>query len=159
MCNRHRLYGCNRNLVQDDIGVKIAVLNPPIPPLSDTGSDVNNNSVVLNLYAGRVSFLLTGDIEREAEFELIARRSNLSVTVLKVGHSGSKTSTTAEFLAEVSPAAAVISVGKDNRFGHPSGEVIGRLEERLGAENIYRTDQQGTIEFITDGERLWVKLE
>jgi competence protein ComEC len=140
-------------------GMKIAVLNPPIPPLSDTGSDVNNNSVVLNLHAGRVSFLLTGDIEREAEFELIARRSNLSSTVLKVGHSGSKTSTTAEFLAEVSPAAAVISVGKDNRFGHPSGEVIDRLEERLGTENIYRTDEQGTIEFITDGERLWVRTK
>jgi competence protein ComEC len=140
-------------------GLKIAVLNPPIPPLSDTGSDVNNNSVVLNLYAGRVSFLLTGDIEQEAEFELIARGDDLSSTVLKVGHSGSKTSTTAEFLAEVSPAAAVISVGKDNRFGHPSGEVIGRLEERLGTENIYRTDEQGTIEFITDGERLWVRTK
>jgi competence protein ComEC len=140
-------------------GLKIAVLNPPIPPLSDTGSDANNNSVVLNLYAGRVSFLLTGDIEQEAEFELIARGDDLSGTVLKVGHSGSKTSTTAEFLAEVSPAAAVISVGKDNRFGHPGGEVIGRLEERLGTENIYRTDEQGTIEFITDGERLWVRTK
>jgi competence protein ComEC len=139
-------------------GVKIAVLNPSVSPLTGTNSDVNNNSVVLSLSAGRVSFLLTGDIEREAEFELIARGSNLSVTVLKVGHSGSKTSTTAEFLAEVSPGVAVISVG-ENSFGHPSGEVIDRLEERLGAENIYRTDQQGTIEFITDGERLWVKTK
>jgi competence protein ComEC len=139
-------------------GVKIAVLNPPASLLTGTNSDVNNNSVVLSLYAGRVSFLLTGDIEQEAEFELIARGSNLSGTVLKVGHSGSKTSTTAEFLAEVSPGVAVISVG-ENSFGHPSGEVIDRLEERLGAENIYRTDEQGTIEFITDGERLWVKTK
>jgi competence protein ComEC len=76
--------------------------------------------------------------------------------VLKVGHSGSKTSTTPEFLAEVSPGAAVISVG-ENSYGHPSGEVLNRLEEKLGAGNIFRTDQQGTIEFITDGERLWVK--
>jgi competence protein ComEC len=140
-------------------GVKIAVLNPQASPLTGTNSDVNNNSVVLNLYIGRVSFLLTGDIEREAEFELIARGDNLSSTVLKVGHSGSKTSTTAEFLVEVSPSVAVISVGKDNRFGHPSGEVIGRLEEKLGAGNIFRTDEQGTIEFITDGERLWVKTK
>jgi competence protein ComEC len=139
-------------------GVKIAVLNPPASLLTGTNSDVNNNSVVLSLYAGRVSFLLTGDIEQEAEFELIAWGSNLSGTVLKVGHSGSKTSTTAEFLAEVSPGVAVISVG-ENSFGHPSGEVIDRLEERLGAENIYRTDEQGTIEFITDGERLWVKTK
>jgi competence protein ComEC len=140
-------------------GVKIAVLNPPIPPLSDTNSDVNNNSVVLSLSAGRVSFLLTGDIEREAEFKLIARGDDLSGTVLKVGHSGSQTSTTAEFLAEVSPAVAVISVGKDNRFGHPSSDVMERLEERLGTGNIYRTDEQGTIEFITDGERLWVRTK
>jgi competence protein ComEC len=139
-------------------GVKIAVLNPPASLLTGTNSDVNNNSVVLSLYAGRVSFLLTGDIEQEAEFELIARGSNLSGTVLKVGHSGSKTSTTAEFLAEVSPRVAVISVG-ENSFGHPSGEVIGRLEERLGTGNIFRTDEQGTIEFITDGERLWVRTK
>jgi competence protein ComEC len=139
-------------------GVKIAVLNPPASPLIGTNSDINNNSVVLHLSAGEVSFLLTGDIEREAEFELITR-GNLSGTVLKVGHSGSATSTTAEFLAEVSPGVAVISVGKENRFGHPSGEVINRLEERLGTGNIFRTDQQGTIEFITDGERLWVKTK
>jgi competence protein ComEC len=138
-------------------GAIMEVLNPPKTLLSDTGSDTNNNSVVLRLRYGEVSFLLTGDIEREAEFELIAR-GNLSGTVLKVGHSGSATSTTAEFLAEVSPAAAVISVG-GNSFGHPSGEVIGRLEERLGAGNIYRTDELGTIEFITDGERLWVKTK
>jgi len=137
-------------------GVTMEVLNPPIPPLTGTNSDINNNSVVLNLSAGEVSFLLTGDIEREAEFELIARGSDLSGTVLKVGHSGSKTSTTPEFLAEVSPGAAVISVG-ENSYGHPSGEVLKRLEEKLGAGNIFRTDQRGTIEFITDGERLWVK--
>jgi competence protein ComEC len=137
-------------------GVKMEVLNPQIPPLTGTNSDINNNSVVLNLSAGGVSFLLTGDIEREAEFELIARGSDLSGTVLKVGHSGSATSTTPEFLTAVSPGAAVISVG-ENSYGHPSDEVIERLAEKLGAGNIYRTDQQGTIEFITDGERLWVK--
>jgi competence protein ComEC len=133
------------------------VLNPPVKLLSGTNSDINNNSVVLCLSAGEVSFLLTGDIEREAESGLIAGGENLSGTVLKVGHSGSKTSTTPEFLAEVSPGVAVISVG-ENSYGHPSGEVIERLEAELGAENIYRTDEQGTIEFITDGERLWVRL-
>jgi competence protein ComEC len=77
--------------------------------------------------------------------------------VLKVAHHGSKTSTTPDFLAAVNPVAAVISVG-ENRYGHPGDEVIERLEETLGAENIYRTDEQGTIEFITDGERLWVRV-
>jgi competence protein ComEC len=59
----------------------------------------------------------------------------------------------------VNPQLAVISVGADNRFGHPTPEVIDRLEEKLGSENIYRTDEQGTIEFITDGERLWVRVD
>jgi len=74
--------------------------------------------------------------------------------VLKVAHHGSDTSTTSEFLAVVNPQLAVISVGADNRFGHPSDEVLERLKERLGPENIYRTDKHGIIEFITDGGRL-----
>jgi len=106
-----------------------------------------------------VSFLLTADIMWEAEFELLARRANLSSTVLKVGHHGSDTSTTPEFLAVVNPQLAVISVGADNPFGHPSDEVMEKLEEKLDSENIYRTDGHGTIEFITDGKRLWVKTE
>ena len=140
-------------------GVVIKVLNPPMPLLTDTKSDINNNSVVLHLSMGEVSFLLTADIEREAEFELIAHRANLTSPVLKVGHSGSDTSTTPEFLAVVNPQVAAIPVGADNKFGHPSDEVIARLEEEVGSDNIYRTDEQGTIEFITDGKRLWVKTE
>jgi competence protein ComEC len=137
-------------------GVMITVLNPPMPPLTGTGSDINNNSVVLRLSMGRASFLLAADIEQEAEFELIVQRADLSGTVLKVGHSGSATSTTPEFLAVANPRVAVISVGEDNPFGHPSAEVLERLEEKLGSENIFRTDEQGTMEFTTDGERLWV---
>ena len=95
----------------------------------------------------------------EAEFELIARRANLSSTVLKVAHHGSDTSTTPQFLAVVDPRLAVISVGGDNLYGHPTPEVMARLSQRINSENIYRTDEHGTIEFITDGERLWVKTE
>jgi competence protein ComEC len=140
-------------------GVIISVLHPPTTPLTDTGSDINNNSLVLRLSTGRVSFLLTADIEWEAEFELIAQGADLSGTVLKVAHSGSASSTTPEFLAVVNPTVAVISVGEENPFGHPSAEIIDRLEQRLGAENIFRTDEQETIEFITDGERLWVRAK
>jgi len=57
----------------------------------------------------------------------------------------------------VNPRIAVISVGADNEYGHPANEVMTRLRERIGMENIYRTDEDGTIEFITDGERMWVK--
>jgi competence protein ComEC len=144
---------------QIDLGEEaiLKVVNPQIPLLTNTESDIDNNSVVLELSMGGVSFLLTADMMWEAEFELINHRAISQSTVLKVAHHGSDTSTTAEFLAVVSPQLAVISVGKDNPFGHPSDEVMERLTEKLGSENIYRTNEHGTIEFITDGERLWVK--
>ena len=140
-------------------GAVMKVVNPRSPFLSDTESDIDNNSVVLEVSLGKVSFLLTADIEQEAEFGLITHRAVHSSTVLKVAHHGSDTSTTAEFLATVNPRLAVIPVGADNRFGHPSDEVMNRLEEKPSPESIYRTDEHGTIEFITDGERLWVKTE
>ncbi len=140
-------------------GVLIEVLNPQNHPLTGTESDVDNNGAVLRLSRGEVSFLLTADLMWEGELELIYSRANLKSTVLKAGHHGSLTSTGSEFLAVVEPELAVISVGADNEYGHPDSEVLKRLEDRLGAENIYRTDENGTIEFITDGERLWVKTE
>jgi competence protein ComEC len=140
-------------------GAVIEVLNPQTTLLAGTESDVDNNSVVLRLSAGGITFLLTADIMREAEWELIMKRAGLTSTVLKVAHHGADTSTSPEFLAVVNPQIAVISAGEDNKFGHPSGEVIRRLEQRLGPENIYRTDKHGTIEFITDGKKLWVKVE
>jgi len=140
-------------------GVVIKVLNPQTPLLTGTDSDIDNNGVVLHISMGEMSFLLTADTMCQAEWELIARRANLTSTVLKVGHHGSDTSTSLEFLAVVDPQLSVISVGAENRFGHPSDEVITRLEERIGSENIYRTDEHGTIEFITNGKRLWVRAE
>ncbi|MFC1897316.1 ComEC/Rec2 family competence protein [Chloroflexota bacterium] len=145
---------------QIDLGeTVIEVFNPQIPHLTDTESDVDNNGMVLHISMDKVSFLLIADIMWEAEFELIACRANLTSTILKVAHHGSDTSTTPEFLAVVNPQLAVISVGVDNKFGHPTPEVMERLEEKLGSENIYRTDEHEIIEFITDGERLWVRVE
>ncbi len=150
---------------QIDFGTEVVidVLNPQTPPLTDTESDIDNNGVVLRLKMGEVSFLLTADIMWEAEFELITHRASLTSTVLKVDHHGSSTSTTTEFLAVVNPRLAVISIGEDNPFGHPSGEVVDRLKQKLGQENIYLTydktnDKHATIELITDGEKLWVKV-
>jgi len=137
----------------------IAVLNPPTTPPTGKEWDVDNNSVVLRLRFGRLSFLFTADIRSEAEWTLIQNRANLTSTVLKVAHHGANTSTTKEFLNTVNPGLAVISVGADNKFGHPTAEVIARLKEKVGAENIYRTDLQSTVELVTDGERLWVKTE
>jgi len=138
-------------------GIKMEVLNPPATLYEGTSHDVDNNGVVLKLTWGKVSFLFTADIREEAEFELIGQRANLKSTVLKVAHHGSKTSTTSQFLAAVDPEVAVISVGADNTFGHPSPEVMERLIDRLGEDNVYRTDEDGTVELITDGDRLWVR--
>ena len=146
---------------QIDLGgaAVISVLNPQKEPLQGTQSDIDNNSVVLRLSQRKVSFLLTGDIMREAEWELAGSRARLRSTVLKVAHHGSDTSSTAEFLAVVDPQTAVIQVGADNKFGHPDEAVLARLEEIIDPENIYRTDEHGTIEFITNGEKLWVEIE
>lgn len=140
-------------------GVKIEVLNPPGQFFEGTSADVDNNGVVLRLSWGEISFLLTADIRWEGEFELIKQRANLRSSVLKVAHHGSKTSTTPQFLVVVDSQIAVISVGADNTFGHPCDEVVERLRERLGEDSVYLTSQNGTIEFITDGEKLWVKVE
>ncbi len=139
-------------------GVVITVHSPSVALLTDTESDLDNNGVVLRLSTGDVSFLLTGDIMREAEWELTRRAADLTSTVLKVAHHGSDTSTTVEFLAVVNPQVAVISCGADNKFGHPDDDVLSRLEEIVGPDNIYCTAEHGTIEFITDGERLWVEV-
>jgi len=140
-------------------GIKIEVLNPPEEFFKGTSADVDNNGVVLRLSWGEVSFLFTADIRWEGEFELIKQRANLRSTVLKVAHHGSKTSTMPQFLAVVDPQITVISVGANNTFGHPNPEVVERLRERLGEDSIYLTSENGTVEFITDGEKLWVKAE
>jgi competence protein ComEC len=137
--------------------VALQVFNPPQVPLTGTASDIDNNGVVLRLEYGQISFLLTADIQREAEWELTRERAPLASTVLKVAHHGSDTSTTPEFLAVASPALAVISVGVDNSFGMPDRDVLSRLGAKVGAGNVYRTDTQGTIDFITDGQKLWVE--
>jgi competence protein ComEC len=113
----------------------------------------------LRLDYGKISFLLTGDISAKSEIALITDRAGLTSTVLKVAHHGSGASTSSEFLNVADPQIAVISVGKDNDYGHPDPTVLARLIEKLGGANVYRTDEDGTVEFITDGERLWVRTE
>jgi competence protein ComEC len=134
-------------------GVNIEVINPA------PGSAVtaNDNGVVLRVSDSKISFLLTSDISQAAELELKTHRADLRSTVLKVAHHGSSGSSSAAFLAVVDPRVAVISVGADNTFGHPAPETVQRLTGIVGAEKIYRTDKQGTVEFITDGVRLWVR--
>lgn len=108
----------------------------------------NDNSVLLKAEYGKVSFLFTGDCEWRCEKELV-KTENIDVDILKVGHHGSKYSSTSEFLKKVSPSAAVISAGRKNRYSHPANETLERLKQ-INAR-IYRTDTNGTIIITTDG--------
>ena len=140
-------------------GVSISVLHPPSEPLGGTGSDTNNNSVVMKLTYGEIDFLLTADIEGFAEGYLLRNDHDLSATILKVAHHGSKSSITPQFLQAVSPAFAVISVGADNIYGHPHPQTIQTLSEKMPQERILLTSQLGSIQFETDGHRLWLKTD
>lgn len=120
-------------------------------PCSDnmiSENEINNNSLVCKLKYKNFSMLFTGDIEEIAEKAILAKYSKnkniLKADVLKVAHHGSKTSSTIDFLKAVKPNYAVIGVGKDNNFGHPSDITIQNLKD-MGVK-IYRTDEIGEIE-------------
>lgn len=122
-----------------------------LAPLQDY-EDTNNTSIVLKITHGSVSFLFTGDAESLSEEDMIEAGLDLNATVLKVGHHGSNTSTSYRFLREVLPEYAVISVGEGNSYGHPHEEVLSRLRD--ADVTLYRTDMQGHIIAISNGERV-----
>ncbi|MGB4042546.1 MAG: DNA internalization-related competence protein ComEC/Rec2 [Thermacetogeniaceae bacterium] len=140
-----------------DPSVEISVLWPVRPLLSGSSSDANNNSLVLYLRYGKITFLFTGDLEREA-LSLLASLNQegkypggIRATVLKVPHHGSASGICQEFAAAVRPQFAVISTGK-NSFGHPDKRTI-RFWQEQGAK-VLRTDKAGDITFTTDGVTL-----
>lgn len=114
-----------------------------IGPEGENYDELNDYSLVTKLTVNGASFLFTGDAEAVSEQEMLAKGVNLDADVLKVGHHGSSSSTTEEFLEAVSPEIAVISCGADNEYGHPHDETI----EKLNAANVktYRTDLDGDI--------------
>ena len=116
----------------------------------------NNTSIVAKLIFGENSFLFTGDAYQSVEKKLVSRGWGLNSDVLKVGHHGSKTSTSEEFIKQVSPEIAVISVGKDNPYQHPHQETLDTLE-KYGIK-ILRTDKEGDIKIISNGESLRAEL-
>jgi competence protein ComEC len=120
------------------------------------GEDAGNeNSLVAKLVYGDFSVLLTGDAGAAAEAALLRAGAPLQATVLKVAHHGSKFSTGAPFVRAVNPALAVIQVGAENDYGHPSAEVL----ERLAGRTVLRTDEDGRIEITSDGRQVWVAME
>jgi beta-lactamase superfamily II metal-dependent hydrolase len=121
--------------------------------LTDTRSDLNANSVVLRLDHGENSFLFTGDSEEPTEQRLLADGLQ-PVDVLKVAHHGSQYSTTQAFLDAVKPTYALISVGTDNRYGHPGPDTLARLV--ASGAMVYRTDLSGDLRVVSDGRHLEV---
>lgn len=120
---------------------------------------INNNSLVCKLIYKNFSMLFTGDIEEIAEKAILSKYINktelLNADILKVAHHGSKTSSIKEFISAVNPKYAVIGVGKDNKFGHPSEKTLETLNDKN--VKIYRTDISGEIVIITDGDSVKVK--
>jgi competence protein ComEC len=130
-----------------DSDTTILIVNPP-QPISAIEVPDNDHSIVVKVTYQRVSYLLTGDTESSAEARMISMY-NCSAYVLKVGHHGSSSASSATFLRAVMPHIAVISVGANNSYGHPAPQTLARL----AAVNsmVYRTDKQGTIIVTTNG--------
>lgn len=118
-------------------------------------SNLNDYSVVLRLTHGENSFLITGDCEKQEESELLKRGCDVSADVLKVGHHGSDTSSTSQWLKEVGAQYAVISCGADNKYGHPDEETYSRICKYV--KNLYVTAEDGSLAFESDGKGLTVK--
>lgn len=115
-------------------------------------SDSNNNSVAILFTHGKNRFLFSGDAEEEAEKDMLQSEQSLGADVYKVGHHGSRTSSSLAYLQAISPAYAVISCGEGNTYGHPHAEVLNNL--RAMKTQVFRTDEQGTVIVNSDGEKL-----
>lgn len=127
-------------------GARFEVLSPY---QRDEWDDLNNYSAVIRFTYGEVSFMLTGDAEKEVEERILMDNGDISADILKCGHHGSSSSTSPEFLAAVDPTVAIISCGEDNDYGHPHRETMSSLNEQDC--DIYQTWQDGSVLVLTDG--------
>jgi len=125
-----------------------------ISPNSESYEELNNYSVGIKLNFADNSFLFTGDAEKLSEEEMRKNGIDLSCDVMKLGHHGSTTSNSSDFLDAANPTIAVISVGTDNEYGHPHEEILQAMKDRN--IEVFRTDQQGTIVFTSDGKTISV---
>jgi competence protein ComEC len=139
-----------------DDGIRVEMLAPQDPLLKNTRSDLNSNSIITRVTHGEVCFLLTGDAELETERRLLDQHL-APCEVLKVAHHGSAYATSHHFLKVLQPEIAIISVGAENRYGHPAESTLQRIEH--GGARIYRTDLHGTIRLESDGKQVEVIVE
>lgn len=143
----------------DEIDFEDGVLVRVLYPSKNyrTTSDTNDASVAVVLSYGVYTFLLTGDLGSEREASLITNGLTKNITVYKAGHHGSDTSSGEQLLSYIKPEYAVISAGKDNKYGHPSPEALLRLQKH--SKEVLSTIDNGTITFVTDGKMLEVDGE
>lgn len=134
--------------VSVDVGPGFSALF--VAPCSSSYDDLNNYSAVLRIEYGQTAYLFTGDAEDVSEEEMLSSGVTLESDLLKVGHHGSKSSSTVSFLQAVQPKYVVISVGTDNDYGHPTAKAVGA--------QVYRTDQQGTIIATSDGTSVSINV-
>jgi competence protein ComEC len=135
-------------------GATVQAISPPAPDWERPVSR-NDDSIVLRIEFGHVAFLLTGDAGREFESRPLGAVSPAALRVLKVGHHGSRSSSSEAFLRAWRPDLALISAGRGNLFGHPAPDVVARLV-RLGSE-VVRTDRDGAVMVETDGRTIDVR--
>ena len=128
-----------------------------IAPIGNDYSDLNDYSVVCRVTYGDTSFMFTGDASNPSEKDMIGSGMELFSDVLKVGHHGSRYSSSEDFLLKTAPSLCIISCGAGNTYGHPNEEAVRRIEKITG--NIYRTDICGNIAVFSDGEKLYVKTD
>ncbi|WP_434282528.1 ComEC/Rec2 family competence protein [Clostridium botulinum] len=123
-----------------------------LAPVKDNYENTNDSSAVVKLTHGNTKFLFTGDAEKTSEKDILNSNEDLSSNVLKVGHHGSHSSSSKEFLDKINPKIAIISCGKNNDYGHPHKETMKELNKRN--IEVYRTDIDGNIVLTSDGENI-----
>ncbi len=141
------------NFIIDEGILKYTILSPNRSDYSET----NDFSIVTKIEYMDTSFIFAGDAEKSSEIDIIEKGYELKADVLRVGHHGGRTSSNSEFLKKINPDYFIISVGKDNSYGHPHKETLGRLTSI--SSNIMRTDELGDIVIISDGKTLQISEE
>ncbi len=146
-------------IVFQDEKIKLKILYPKENLEGREVSNLNNTSVVARLVYQNFSAIFTGDLEEDKQRDLIDQPSiEISADIFKVSHHGSANGLLTEFLSQVNPEIAVISVGENNRYGHPSPKILDKLKMILGIE-IFRTDQNGDIKIFSDGKDYQIRTQ
>lgn len=151
MTSAIKKYSVKRVNVKKGSKIDIGGIKADVLHADSKAEDSNDSSIVLKLKHEKKSFLFTGDISAKVE-KKIAADYNVNVDVLKVSHHGSNTSSAVSFVKETSPQYSVVSVGADNNYGHPNGNVVKRLDKY--SKKVYRTDKSGTIVITSTGTKL-----